>query len=92
MLPKVHPNLHKTSASKDCVSKLDKITKLNSIPCEFIEVYLLGSQWPSGEQVWDIITECHHCVGSTSSNDNAEGLSQYDLDLGCWMGDENPQR
>ena len=37
-----------------------------------------GPRWPSGLQVWHLITGCHLCVGSTQTSDNAEDLSQYD--------------
>ena len=37
-----------------------------------------GSQWPSNEQVWHLITRCHMCVGLTPTSDTAEGLPQQD--------------
>ena len=29
-----------------------------------------GPRWPSGWQVWHLITGCHLCMGLTPTNDN----------------------
>ena len=45
---------------------------------QYVFLNFKGPRWPSGFQVWHLITGCHLCVGSTPTSGNAEDLPQYD--------------
>ena len=56
---------------------------VSSVVCD-LHFYLICSHWPSGYQVWYVITGNYLCVGFIPTSDNTMGLSQNVL--GCIRG------